>query len=68
MQACQRSAAVAEIGVERVLADYDPFAVGVEVELPDEPIEQINSRVIAVIAGLLAVAVAMVVYLTFIAY
>lgn len=44
------------------------FPDGFELELPTEPVEQINSRVIAVIAGLLVLGVAMAFYLTFIAY
>ncbi len=44
------------------------FPDGVEMELPPPPVEQINSRVIAVIVGLLAFLVAMVVYLKFVAY
>ena len=44
------------------------FSGGVEFELPPPPVEQINSRVIAVIVGLLAFVVAMVVYLALIAY
>jgi hypothetical protein len=42
------------------------FGDGYEVELPQEPEEQINARVIAAIVGLLAFVAAMVVYLTFI--
>ena len=42
------------------------FADGFAVDLPQGPIEQINSRVIAVIVGLLVLAAAMVAYLIFI--
>ncbi len=42
------------------------FADGFAIDLPQGPIEQINSRVIAVIVGLLALAAAMVAYLMFI--
>jgi len=41
------------------------FGHGYEVELPQEPVEQINSRVIATIVGLLVLMAAMVVYLMF---
>ncbi len=41
------------------------FGEGHEVELPGPPEEEINSRVIAVIVGLVVLAVAMVVYLMF---
>ena len=44
------------------------FADGFEMELPGEPVEEINSRVIAVIVGLLLFVAAMVAYLAFIAY
>jgi hypothetical protein len=39
------------------------FADGFEVELPAAPVEQINSRMIAVVVGLLVLAAAMVAYL-----
>jgi len=42
------------------------FADGFAIDLPQGPIEQINSRVIAVIVGLLVLAAAMVAYLIFI--
>lgn len=44
------------------------FADGFEVQPPAEPVEQITGRVIAVIVGLVLLAVAIAVYFTLIAY